>query len=199
MYRAQNHPADMLRSLAIDDVAQQIEESTNKHALAYVYFDYKDQDQQTPDRIIRLLLAQILCHAKSIPLDLESFYDKFEFAKRVPSKNILEQHLLSLRSSFILMHLFFDALDECSDQTVVAIVDLIGRCKDSGMKVFFTTRLHLAPRLNAALRSPPSISLNAHKDDLQNYLTQRLKKDWRHSLCEYTAVVDHIAAGAQGK
>jgi hypothetical protein len=145
------------------------------------------------------MLTQLLCQTKLIPPELESMYDEFQSQRRNPKEVFFGQQLLSLLSAFTSIHLFFDALDKCSDKNVDDIIGIICHYRHNGMKVFCTTRQHLIPRLNASLESLALISVDTHEDDLRNFLTVRLEKDWRHCFCPFAPVMDHLAMQAQGK
>ena len=90
-----------------------------------------------------------------------------------------------------------DALDECGSETLNDIIALIRLFKNSGIKVFCTSRPHLM-NLNEQLDTS-IILIDAHDEDVRNYLTIRLNKEWRHDQCFREQIIDRLAEGAKGK
>ena len=84
-----------------------------------------------------------------------------------------------------------------ADETLNDIITLIRLLKNSGVKVFCTSRPHLM-NLNEQLNTS-SILIDAHDEDVQNYLTVRLNKEWRHDPRFRDQIIERLAAGAKGK
>lgn len=80
----------------------------------------------------------------------------------------------------------FDALDECSSGTLANVVALIRGFKDS-VQLFYTSRPNLT---NLGYQLDTSTTLvNAHDEDVRNYLTVRLNKEWRHHACFRESII----------
>lgn len=92
----------------------------------------------------------------------------------------------------------FDALDECSDKAFKDISALIRRLQDTkGAKIFCTSRLHI--NVKDALRIQDVHWIKAHDDDVRNYLSIRVGKEWRHSKRFLEQIVDKLTQAAKGK
>lgn len=91
-----------------------------------------------------------------------------------------------------------DALDECTHGTLEDIINLICQFQCAGIKVFCTSRpifVDLRDRLNISTIH----SIVAHEEDITNYLSRRLNKEWRHNGCFLEEIIDRLAGDAKGK
>ena len=91
-----------------------------------------------------------------------------------------------------------DALDECGSESLDDIIALIRLFKNSGVKVFCTSRPYLM-NLREQLDTSIIVPIDAHDEDVRNYLTIRLNKEWRHAQCFLKQIIDRLAEGAKGK
>ena len=106
--------------------------------------------------------------------------------------------MFSTAANFASVHILLDALDECSSRTLEYLIVLIRTLKDHGVKVFCTFRPilnDLGERLNILAIH----SIDAHDEDLRNYLSIRLNKEWRHAKSLQEKVMDPLVKGAHGK
>jgi Ankyrin repeats (3 copies)/Ankyrin repeats (many copies) len=165
--------------------------------VAYIYFDYKITDQ-TDDNIVRSLLKQLLVQSKVIPSDLESHYNDCCSLSKSPDGAIFSQSLFSSIANFSSVYILFDALDECSDKTFNEISALIRRLKDTKeLHVFCTSRPHID--FKDALHTHDVHLIQAHDDDVKNYLSIRVKREWRHNPRFQDQIIDKLAQATQGK
>jgi hypothetical protein len=182
-------------SLAIDSITNTIDK--DKARIAYVYFDYKNREEQTGDNVIRTLLKQLLLPSNLIPRDLESLYDDCHCHHKNPEISIFTRQLLSISATFSSIYIMLDALDECSSDTLNDIFIIVRELKNSRVKVFCTSRpqiLDLEDRLQTR-----SIPIDAKDEDVRNYLTIRVNKEWRHNKCHQEPIINRLTQEAKGK
>ena len=182
-------------SLAIDDITHSVDRCNT--CVAYVYFDYKNREEQTRENVVRILLKQLLLPSNLTPPDLESAYDEYCSHHKDPESAIFRQQLLSTSVSFSSVYVMLDALDECGSETLEDIIALIGLLRNSGVKVFCTSRTHLM-NLNEQLDTS-TILINAQDEDVRNYLNIRLNKEWRHDPRFREQIIIRLTTGAEGK
>ena len=99
---------------------------------------------------------------------------------------------------FLRVYIMLDALDECTSGTLEDTITLIRRFKDSGIKVFCTFRpilINLGDRLDVQTIH----SIDAHDEDVRNYLSLRLNKEWLHDKCFLEQIIDRLIEGVKGK
>ena len=167
-------------------------------AIAYIYFDFKNQEVQTGDNVVRTLLKQLLLPSDLIPPDLEKVYDDCYSRQKVPEEGIFYRQLLSMATTFSSVYVMLDALDECSSGALEDLIVLIRKLKGHGLKVFCTFRPNLID-LGERLDIPSIQSIGAHDEDVRNYLSIRLNKEWRHDKSLGNEVIDPLVKGAHGK
>jgi len=133
-----------------------------------------------------------------IPSDLESHYDDCCSRLKSPDRTIFTQHLFSSITNFSSVYILFDALDECSDKALEEISALIHRLKDrKEVHVFCTSRPHI--NVKDALNTHGVHLMYAHDDDVRNYLSIRLEKEWRHNPRFRKQIIDILTQAAKGK
>jgi hypothetical protein len=180
----------------IDEIARTIHQSNA--CIAYLYFDYKNGEVQTGDHVVRTLLKQLLLPSDLIPHKLEASYDDCCSRLKNPDRAIFTGQLFSTATTFSSVYIMLDALDECTSETLTDIIPLIHQFKDAGIKVFCTSRPHL--HLQSRLETPSIIhSIHAHDEDVRNYLSMRLNKEWRHDERFRELIIERLAKGAEGK
>ena len=91
-----------------------------------------------------------------------------------------------------------DALDECSSGTLEDMLNLINRFKGFGIKVFCTFR-PILNNIKDRLDVSKIHSIHAHDEDVRNYLSIRLNKEWRHNKRFLQQIIDRLAEDAAGK
>ena len=133
-----------------------------------------------------------------IPRDLENVYDECRSRLRSPDNTFFVRQLLSTAANFTSIYIILDALDECSGATLEDTISLIRQFKNSGIKVFCTFR-PILNNLRHRLDISTIYSMSAHDEDVRNYLSIRLNKEWRHNKCFLEQIIDRLTEGAEGK
>ena len=150
----------MNRSIAIDHLLENLEESNSK--VIYIYFDYKSQLHQTPREIAGQLLRQLVSSEAKIPPTIEELYDDCIKADRKPvfrqgvcqkrGKTVKAsgdatkkpQTLVELIQWFaqtFQVFAIFDAFDECGEQWQTDMLKLLSDLQASGFSLLQSTRL----------------------------------------------------------
>jgi hypothetical protein len=179
-----------------------IDETIQSHQsnayVAYVYFDYKNAEAQTEDFVVRTLLKQLLFSVDLIPRELENVYDERCSRLKSPDNEFLISQLLSTATKISNVFIMLDALDECSNETLEDMITLIHRFKHSGIKVLCTFRPILI-NLRDRLAVSDIYDISAHEEDVRNYLSIRLNKEWLHNKIFIPRIIDRLAQDVEGK
>jgi len=181
------------RSCVIDEITRRM--VGHSASMGYVYFDYSNSKNQIVDNVIRSLLVQILFGQSAVPREIEDMHDEYSRRSTMPNKATLKRHLfslLSLSTSFVL----FDALDELSPENVTAVTDLVREITDSGVRVFCTGN---TMSVRTKLGEPTVVEIRAHDDDMINYLTTQLNKEWEYDSEFKPEIVQTLVEKAAGK
>lgn len=161
--------------------------------VAYLYFDYKRENEQTIANVIRVLLKQVLLQSDSIPLVLEEAYQ----SGKALDESMFTAQLIAVFAAFPSSLIIFDALDECNEKILRGILNLIKRLTISGVKVFCTGRNHLTG-LEKLLDNATVIQIHAHDEDVRNYLSEQLNKQARFSR-HMGEIIESLTNNAKGK
>ncbi len=167
-------------------------------SVAYIYFDYKDREAHTGENVIRSLLKQLLLPMTLVPQALESLYDEFCSQSIIPDTSTFMEQLISTCAHYSSVSIILDALDECGSETLDAVINLIRELSRSSVKIFVTSRPHLS-NLPSELEKPLILQVEAQDDDVKNYLSVRLGKEWRYSEHLKSRIIYAIAQGTRGK
>ena len=173
-------------------------ESANSLAVAYIYFDYNDPKSQTLETVIRSLLKQLLFKFALLPRELESLYDECLQKGKPTDMSALRKHLISSCSHFQRVIVLFDALDECTPTNLRETTEIIGELRKAGVKVFCTSRINTS-QVREKLGNPLVTEIQANQEDIINYISNRLNKEWDYDEESREKISDSLIANAKGK
>ena len=145
--------------------------------VAFFYFDYQDQANQTPASVLRCILRQLV---ESLPTIPESVTDlrvrSRDFKEPLPQHECERLILDTLRESGS-SYLIVDALDECDGlSNRAAFLQAIKRIRqDNSLRILITSRPHVED-VRKALESFPQITIEAKDQDIRTYLRQELSR-----------------------
>ena len=189
-----------LRSLAIDHITEK--HLSPNEALAYFYFDYRDQQTQTPAFLIASLLRQLAARRKPLPESILSFHDRFKDEQpqnlMIELCNVFQATCEAYERCFIVI----DALDECKHQSHrKEIVRALKNLSTEKTSVLVTSRPHphdVEQYFDDALR----MNVEATEADIKQYCSRMIEDspNARDTLNESLRrqVLDTIASKAHG-
>ena len=159
----------MLTSLVIDYLQQGF--AKEKVATAYIYCDYKRQDEQTPINLIASVAKQLLQHQNSIPENtLKMYHGHREKGTRPNFEEVLEMTTSSM-ALLSRVYLIVDALDELGNAGQVRQT-LIGRLRllqDLHHFNLMTTSRYI-PSLALDFHQPLCMDIRASTEDVRRYV-----------------------------
>ena len=173
----------ILTSLVINHLESRI--AANKPMVAYIFFDYKDQERQTVTAILRSLLRQVIESIGQIPQSVQHFYDTLPPDKEENTMD--EAQCTSLLESLIRNEprdtfLIFDALDECPDidhdsnEVRSRIASAMKRLAIVG-RLFITARPNVHPA--TVIPDCQRLDIRATDRDMRCYIDARIKEHRR--------------------
>jgi len=145
------------------------------YGVAYVYFNYKQQESQTPSTVYAGLLAQLLKQIPELGALAEELYEKNDSGKKKPRTEDL-LNLLSNVMTSSKVFLAFDALDEASDSTRIDLLKQLQRLEDGkkSLRVFMTSRPSV--EIKAPIEKIRSIEVTARESDLRIFIRAQLEE-----------------------
>ena len=166
-------------SLVIDELCKQAVEGNA--AVACFYFDFADQEEQSPAVILGSVLKQVVGGLDEIPERIvKAFRDheKVIGGKRLSLSEIVEflQDISSTRCTFICI----DALDECPPGHRIKLLDILNQIleKSHSARLFLTGRPHIRGEVKKHLVGRVATRpITPTKNDIITFLRAKLKED----------------------
>lgn len=166
-----------------------------------MYFDYRDQDHQSPEDMVGSLLKQIASVATEIHRSIVELYENHKSQQKQSPLQELEKALLVSCENFSQVFIVIDALDE-SDEAKYrnSISQSLTRLQQRpNVKLFITSRFRPQDTLNT-FNSAAQILIEANSSDLRKFLSKAVENSAAADIIEEafkTELVERIALGAQ--
>lgn len=141
--------------------------------MAYIYFNSKEQHQQTPIHILASLTKQLAAKKQQLPNKIEALYDEQKGIKK-PTFDDLQAALLVVSRLFHRVFFIFDALDECEPSSLEKLLLLFHNLGKHGASIFMTSRRYYEA-IERSLCDAPKIELAANDGDIKVYVEERIK------------------------
>ena len=170
--------------------------------MAFFYFNFSAEDEQTPVQILSSLLKQLLLQLDELPVRVKQHFDRCIMKGQTPQVNELQDLLLSIPREFDTVYLVIDALDECR----------VGDCRtellrafqafQASMKLMVTSRPHIEDLIEN-LAHAAQVKLRAVESDIRDYVhkqldTRKMKKIIGKDENLREEIVTTIVTGAHG-
>ncbi len=188
------------RSLVIDHIFGRGLEK-NK-AMAYFYFDYRDQDQQKPISFVKSILRQVAAHRAGIPQPLMSFHERFKRNLAECSMTDLLKVFREVCATLDKVYVVLDALDECRSRDHRKEVLRFLNSLDLGItRLFVTSRSH-PHDIKQHFAGIEPIQIQASEADLNTYCNRMMElSESTHELVDgplKDEIATTISRNAQG-
>ncbi|KAF3074188.1 Ankyrin-3 [Trichoderma lentiforme] len=160
----------ILTSTVVDHLQSKFQKDS-KIGIAYFFFDYKRQDEQTIDGVLASFLRQLAASQHSLPDAVHELYEKHNTQAiqiRPPTEKLI-QVLKSVMMLYSRTFIIIDALDECNsaDCTRQSIIKHIFQLQsETEANIFITSR----PEVSEVFLKIPTIEIRANGEDVERYL-----------------------------
>ena len=166
------------RSLVIDRLVAFF--SYQNVAVAYHYFDFRDQQCQSAEAILSSLLKQLASAKTELSSHVLELYRKFMRQSRQPKQEDLEDVMVRTCEAFDRVFLVIDALDECSPERRRQVLKVLKRLHEvQAISIFVTSRPYPEDVMKA-FEQFPNITIEARDPDIRKYV--RTEIDNYHNL-----------------
>lgn len=157
----------------------QDEAKTANFGVGYIYFDYKEQEQQKPIAVLSSLVKQITSQLPHLPAEIEKLYDDLRFQEKRPTMEELYIALVAASKNFSRTFFVFDALDECDQQSQRReLLPLFHRMGEDGISLFLTSRQH-PEDIRESLHGVAKIEITAKEEDIERYILAKIEENPR--------------------
>ena len=165
--------------------------------MLYFYFDFRDDDKNHCQNLLRSLLIQLAVHSVPCRNMLSEVYSAHGKGTRQPSDAIMINCLMDVLSSTIQhpVYIIVDAVDECPNTTgvrsprehVLGLLEDLVHLRLPNLRICVTSRPETDIHSRLGPLGPSLVSLNdqvGHKEDITNYISSEVgvianDKRWR--------------------
>lgn len=175
--------------------------SSSDAALAYIYCDYSAKAEQTTVNLASSILRQLLETHDSLPPEVVSLYQLHKKYGTRPNLTQVIKLLQQALSSYRLLYIVIDALDECSESSALQIVSEI-RALGSHVRLLSTSRPSTS--IESIFDGATRLEISAREVDIRLFLEDRLAHEsrlGRHVQSDPSLkkqIIDTIIGEAQG-
>ena len=146
-------------------------------AVAYVYFDYQNQEYQTSENVTASILKQLVMAKPEVPQLLSEMHQRMKGQGRRPLQQDLEQATLAMCSTFNKVFVVIDALDECdATKHRPAFINFLDRVSEQSSSSIFVTSRPGLESTTKILTSSIKITIEADDSDLKRYVSKEIER-----------------------
>lgn len=190
----------MLASLVINHL-QRLSGKENV-ATAFIYCDYKRQDEQTPLNLTASIMKQLLQHQDFIPENILKMYQHHHEKGTRPSFEEVEEMIGSLMARLSRIYIIVDALDELGNagQIRQTLIRRLRPLQDlHHFNLMITSRY--IPSLALDFHQPLCMDVRASPEDIRTYVEGHildLRKCVKENLVLQKAIASAIVDAVEG-
>ncbi|CAG9983235.1 unnamed protein product [Clonostachys byssicola] len=165
----------ILTSIVVDHLSNTFTKGSNV-GVAYLYCNFRRQQEQTLEHYLASLLKQLTQEQDSISVSLQDLYGRHKHKHTQPSVAELSETLLDLMGAYEKVFIVMDALDECT--TIGAcrsklLTELFNLREKTETRIFATSRVN--DDISKAFHGALTIEIEASAKDLGAYLAGQMQ------------------------
>ncbi|GKZ74668.1 hypothetical protein AnigIFM50267_001157 [Aspergillus niger] len=175
----------ILTAAVIDDITARFLNDKSV-GIAYVYCDFRRQNEQSAEDLITSLLKQLSQCRPSLPDIVRSLYDRHRHRRTRPELDEISTTLRSVGAMYSRVFIIIDALDECqtsNDCRTRFITESLNFQATCGGNILATSRF--IPQITEKFKKCMTLEIRAHDQDVQKYLRSRILQ------CESRLLASH--------
>ncbi|CAI7630959.1 unnamed protein product [Penicillium glandicola] len=154
-------------AILVDDLNTRFEDKPDV-GIAYIYCNFKRQEEQKAQDLLSSLLKQLSQKRSSLPDAVKDLYSRYKTTSRRPQFDEISKALQSVVSMYSDVFIVVDALDECEFTCRTRVLGEIMKIDVSaGAHVFATSR---PTEINDLFKTGGLLEIRAHQDDVRRYL-----------------------------
>ena len=166
----------MITSIAVDHLCTRFQNDPSV-GVAYLYCNYRRQQEQKPADIFASLLKQLIQERPSLPESIRAVHKLHKDKQSRPSFEEISSTLHSIVTDYSRVFIFIDALDEyrASDgRHRILLSEIFSLQVKTGVSLFATSRS--IPEITKEFEGCISLEIRASEEDVQRYLDGRMSQ-----------------------
>jgi Cdc6-like AAA superfamily ATPase len=167
----------IITSIVVDDLYARFQNDASV-GLAYIYCNFRRQQEQKPKDLLASLLKQLVQEQPFMPKNVKSLYERHKDKRTCPSLDEISKALHSTVADYSRVFIVVDALDECQGSNgdrkrfLTELFDLQAR---TGASLLITSRF-IPEIVKEFEERSVRLEIRASDDDLQRYLYGHMSK-----------------------
>jgi hypothetical protein len=160
----------------------------------------KKTTTQTADKVAASLLKQIAWPADKDRPYLKIVYENIKISDDRPSRDTIIKLFIQCAQSFK-VRILFDALDECSDDDLGKVYQLIETFREANIGVYVTPRPHIVDLLRKQKRFASATymeNITADAMDISNFLEWRIQEHREPIEADFMKDIVRTIGNAEG-
>jgi hypothetical protein len=160
----------MLTAITIDDLNMRFQSEADI-VIAYLFCNFRRQDEQKADNLLASLLKQLSQERASLPGSVKALYGKHKEKRTRPSFDEISKTFRSVAMMFSKVFIVIDALDECqtADGCRMRLLKEVFLAQaESRANIFATSRF--LPEVTERFKGSISREILASEEDVRRYL-----------------------------
>ena len=160
----------ILTSIVVDELTK-LSSTDPTIGVAYIYCNFRRQDEQKIDSVLMSLLKQLVESQPSMPGCVRDLHDQHQIKRTRPSLDEISRSLQAVIGTYSRAFIIIDALDECNvsdgcrEKLVSRLFNLQGKCNTN---IFATSRP--ISSIEKAFEGKPALEIRASEHDVRKYL-----------------------------
>ena len=145
--------------------------------IAYLYCNFRQQQEQKPANLLASLLKQLVQEQLSVPESVKSLYERHKDKRTRPSFDEISNVLYSVVAGYSKTFIIIDALDECqaSDGSRKRLLSEIFNLQTkTGVNLFATSRF--IPDIIKEFEGSISLEIRANDEDVRSYIEGHISR-----------------------
>ncbi len=177
----------ILTSIVVDELTTRISDDPTI-GIAYIYCNFRRQDEQKIDNLLASLLKQLAESQPSLPVTVKKLYERCKTKRTRPSLDEISRSLHVVTTLYSRVFIIVDALDECQVSDGYRqrfISEMFSLHANHGVNLFATSRV--IPEITTKFQDTLSLEIHATKEDIGRYLQAHMRHlstfdDWERQL-----------------
>jgi hypothetical protein len=163
----------MVAAIAINHLLKSVQSSS--HGIAYVYCNYKAQEEQDASRMLAAILKQLVQARQSLVEPVERLHKQHANRGTRPSPDEVFSALQGVLAHYSTVYIVVDALDECQDSDGTRR-QFLARLRDlqAGRDVRLMATSRSIPEIVDAFNEAPQLEVQASREDVKRFVAGQL-------------------------
>ncbi|KAF2186071.1 hypothetical protein K469DRAFT_707252 [Zopfia rhizophila CBS 207.26] len=163
----------MVAAIAIDYLLESVQSSS--HGVAYVFCNYKAQEEQDASRMLAAILKQLVQARPSLVGPVERLHKQHADRGTRPSPDEVFSALRDVLAHYSAVHIVVDALDECQDSDSTRRQFLAKLCDlQAGRDVRLMATSRFIPEIVDWFNEALKLEVQASKEDVKRFVAGQI-------------------------